>query len=90
LSYALSFGAVAARSVAVVDVLLLGAVAGDVDLWLLVERGEGRRDETAALGGWDLLVVDARSLLNVVDALEGSRMLYGVLEVSARSRVSAI
>ena len=49
-------------------------------MWLLVERGEGRRGETAALGGWDLLVVYARSLLNVVDALEGSRMLYGVLE----------
>ena len=82
LSYALSFGAVAARSVAAVEVLLLGAVVGDVDVWLLVERGEGRRDETvsdcvetAALGGWNLLVVDSLSLLNVVDALKGSRVL---------------
>ena len=44
-------------------------------MWLLVERGEGRRDETvsdcvetAALGGWNLLVVDFRSLLSVLHA----------------------
>ena len=81
MSYTLSFGAVAAGSVAAVEVLLLGVVAGDVDFRLLVERGEGRRNETvsdgvetAALCGWNLLIVDFRSLLHVVDVLEGSRL----------------
>ena len=31
--------------------------------------------EAAALGGWNFLVVDSLSLLNVVDALKGSRVL---------------
>jgi hypothetical protein len=77
LSYALSFGAVAARAVAAVEVLLLGAVVergeGRRDETIF-DTSEGRRDETAALGGWYFLIVDSRSLLNVMDALEGSRV----------------
>lgn len=90
LSCALSF-----RAVAAFDVLLLGTIAGDVNLRLpvvdvcvrlLVGGGESRHGEAAALGGVDLLVVYARSL-DVADdvhgdesrALEGSRMPQGVL-----------